>query len=104
MVHNWVWELCKRSTFFRRNNAKDCCGCVSCNASGCSDKFPKKNIFESITQSPEVLTKELITTSYDEFKDCTVYWAWLGNGRREAYYSREEAYDATLAKLKEVEK
>jgi hypothetical protein len=62
----------------------------------------KKTIFGRITTSPEALAKELITTSYDEFKDCTVYWAWLGNGRREAYYGREEAIAATVAKLKEV--
>ena len=61
-------------------------------------------VFNRITTSPEVLAKELITTSYDEFKDCTVYWAWLGNGRREAYYSKEEAIAATVAKLKEQSK
>ena len=61
-------------------------------------------LFETITSSPDVLAKELVTTSYDEFKDCTVYWAWLGNGRREAYYSESEATAATLARLKEVEK
>lgn len=72
----------------------------------CSD-FEQKalpTVFQQITVSPEVLAKELITTSYDEFKDCTVYWAWLGNGRREAYYSEAEAIAATVAKLKEVEK
>ena len=62
---------------------------------------PKPSLFDRITASPAALAKELITTSYDEFKDCTVYWAWLGNGRREAYYSESEAIAATLKKLTE---
>ena len=61
----------------------------------------KQTVFDSITQSPEVLAKELVTTTYDEYKDCTVYWAWQGNGRREAYYTKAEAIAATVAKLKE---
>lgn len=73
---------------------------------GCEDcRFEHKDhpsLFYRITRSPEVLAKELITTSYDEFKNCTVYWAWLGDGRREAYCTREEAIAATVAKLKEV--
>ena len=65
---------------------------------------PKPTVFDRITTSPGVLAKELVTTSYDEFKDCTVYWAWLGNGRREAYYSQPDAIAATVAKLKEQSK
>lgn len=78
-------------------------GKVSKLATGCPANYIKQHaLFQEITASPEVLAKELITTSYDEFKDCTVYWAWLGNGRREAYYSKHEAIAATVAKLKEV--
>ena len=76
--------------------------CYGCGYTDLADRFPEQTVFDRITASPEVLAKELITTSYDEFKDCTVYWAWLGNGRREAYYSKPEAIAATVAKLKEV--
>lgn len=69
--------------------------CLSCG-------WNNYTVFHRITASPEVLAEELITTSYDELKDCTVYWAWLGNGRREAYYSKPEAIAATVAILKKV--
>ena len=87
---------------------EDYCGgtqyyrCKTCGQRGSKDKFTQLTIFGQITQSPEMLAKELITTTYDEYKDCNVYWAWLGNGRREAYYAKAEAIAATVAKLKEV--
>lgn len=102
------------------SNVIMCSECKKCDGDRCnyfdndSDRestiaciiFEPKNptVFETITSSPEVLAKELVTTSYDEFKDCTIYWAWLGNGRREAYYSESEALAATVAKLKEQSK
>ena len=55
------------------------------------------SLFYQITRSPEVLAKELVTS------DCDSLWfAWVGIGRREAFSTREEAIAATVAKLKEV--
>lgn len=68
----------------------------------CETTEKKPSVFDHITASPEGLAKELVSTSYDEFKDCTVYWGWLGNGRREAYYTKAEAIAATVARLKEM--
>ena len=76
--------------------------CYACGCAGMEEDFPEQTLFDRITASPEVLAEELVTTSYDEFKDCTVYWAWLGNGRREAYCSKPEAIAATVARLKGV--
>lgn len=91
--YNSAWSYCRRAKAYLHAmyDQKEC---------PFIDEPP--TVFERITASPEVLAKELVTTSYDEFKDCTVYWAWLGNGRREAYYSKPEAISATVARLKEV--
>lgn len=64
----------------------------------CHHYLPK-TIFHRITTSPEVLAKELVTL------DCDSLWfAWVGIGRREAFSTREEAIAATVEKLKEVER
>lgn len=86
----------------RPDGDRHCLDCGSRWKIGSERLSKKQTLFDRITASPEALAKELVTTSYDEFKDCTVYWAWLGNGRREAYYSKPEAIAATVAKLNEV--
>lgn len=70
--------------------------CNSCgNISGTSD-FVVPTVFDRITASPEALAEELVTL------DCDGWWAWIGIGKRKTYPTREEAIDATVAKLKEV--
>lgn len=71
--------------------------CETCGQMGMQEKFPEITVFHRITASPEVLAKELVTL------DCDSLWfAWVGIGRREAFSTRDEAIAATVAKLKEV--
>ena len=72
--------------------------CYGCGYADLADRFPEQTVFNQITASPEVLAKELVTL------DCDSLWfAWVGIGRREAFSTREEAIAATVEKLKEVE-
>lgn len=58
------------------------------------------SLFDRITASPEVLAEKFIEERQDQWDDDDyAYYSYLTN---EWYASREKAFAATLAKLKEV--
>jgi hypothetical protein len=85
------------------NKCEDCRNYYKCDSAWDGDvacdgfKSDERTLFDRITESPEVLAKELVHL------DCDSLWfAWVGIGRREAFSKREQAIAATVAKLKEV--
>ncbi len=72
--------------------------CNSCGKIGVTANFVEPTVFNHITQSQEVLAKFLV------FHNCirrgrTKYHSAIVGGEFDSY---EEAYDATVSKLKEV--
>jgi hypothetical protein len=61
------------------------------------EPIPKQTVFQSITQSPEVLAAEMVFWGHD--KDGEWYTSHLLD---EDYQTEAEAIAATVAKLKEV--
>ena len=57
------------------------------------EPIPKRTVFQNITTSPEVLAKDLVYFHYGKYHSTIV------PGVKGTY---KKAYDATLAKLKEV--
>lgn len=102
-MSNWVWKRRKRSVVLPKNNVKNCCKCMNCSASGYSDKLPKKTVFDSIMTSPEALAEKLVILVAHFYMRGRVKWLWrstiIANG---SWETREEAYNATVERLKEV--
>lgn len=72
--------------------------CKICGQLGMKEKFPKNTLFHKISASVETLANELVTL------DCDGWWAYVGIGKRKSYPTREEAFEVTVEKLKEVAK
>jgi hypothetical protein len=77
---------------------------VNCSVNGHYDKLPKKTVFDSIMASPEVLAEKLVVlVAHFYMRGSKVKWLWhstiIADG---SWETREEAYNATVKKLKEV--
>ena len=70
--------------------------------------LPPRTLFEHITESPEALAEKFIFSRGERHwrrRRCETvcYEAWWSTLAGEEYRSKAEAFDATVAKLKEVE-
>ena len=74
------------------------CTCERCGCSGTPEEFLYNSVFARITASPEVLAKFLVFHNRI-YKGRTKYHSAVVGGEFDSY---EEAFDATLARLKEV--
>jgi hypothetical protein len=66
------------------------------------DKFNALTVFQQITQSPEVLAERLVIMVAYFYPKGVVKWFWRSTIAKGNWETKEEAYNATVAKLKEV--
>lgn len=73
--------------------------CYGCGYVGLVEQFPEQSIFDRITASPEMLAGQFIGNIYNDRKSKVMYYSMLTQCW---YNNKEDAFNATLAKLKEV--
>lgn len=96
-MSNRICGRCKSSVVVPWHNVKDFYKCMNCSAMGYAEKFPEKTVFHQITASKETLAKFLVFRGI--YKGRIKYHSAIVGGE---FDSHEEAYSATMAKLKEV--
>jgi ribosomal protein S27E len=73
--------------------------CLICGRTSKESRFNDVTVFDRITASPEVLAEEFVEMRYDRVAVDYRHYSMLTG---EIYNSREEAFAATVEKLKEV--
>lgn len=74
--------------------------CKDCFLHCATDDLEDASVFDRITQSPEVLAGQFIGNIYNDKKSKVMYYSMLTQCW---YNNKEDAFNATVAKLKEVE-
>ena len=74
--------------------------CENCNLNCSVFELEDATVFDHIKQSPEVMAEKFIYVQYTHY-GTKYYMSTIVDGE---WYNKEEAFDATLAKLEEVAK
>ena len=96
-------KTCGECKYYKPYNEKICLyvhrSCVSPKTKACNN-FAMPTVFDRITSSPEVLAPELVHIIVCE--EDTSLKGWTSNIVQSVFETYEEAYAATVARLKEV--
>lgn len=91
---------------------RDVASCYKCGYTSLAENFPRQDLFDRLTASPEVLADKLVYQRnckmiHQNDKSTMEYWTYSWKSSvitGQSFETKEEAIAATVAKLKEVER